>query len=71
MSSHYGLLGPDLLPNPDYWVTLAFKKLFTGYAYQVIKTKKKLRVYVSKDESTTNYLVVNYSIRFIELVNEN
>ena len=61
LSSHYGLLGPDLKPNPDYWITLAFKKFFRGVAYPVDKTRhKKLRIYVSEKADSKCYVFINY-----------
>ena len=65
LSSHYGLLGPDLKPNPDYWVTLAFKRLFVGHICPVaIKlTNKKLRVYAAIKGSEQNFLLINFGRR--------
>lgn len=49
ISSNYRLIGADLIPNPDYWITLAFKNLFYK---QVFKAKletnsRHLKVYAS------------------------
>ena len=51
ISSNYRLIGVDLVPNPDYWITLSFKNLFYK---KVFKTRTEtdsnfIRVYASKE----------------------
>ena len=49
VSSNYRLIGSDLIPNPDYWITLSFKRLIYK---KVLKTQMEtnseyLKVYAS------------------------
>ena len=64
ISSNYRLIGSDLIPNPDYWITLSFKNLFYK---KVLKTQmdtnsRYLKVYASsklKDQRKWLFLVAD------------
>ena len=49
ISSNYRLIGSDLIPNPDYWITLAFKNLFYKKVFKpkLETNSRHLKVYAS------------------------
>ena len=67
ISSQYALVGPDLIPNPDYWISLSFKHFFFDNVI-IVKTLNLtplLRVYAARNSQSDelSYLVINIDIK--------
>lgn len=67
-SGFYGLIGPDLLPNPDYWVCVYHKKLMGKVVLQLgtHHNDKYIKIYghCGIVPNTITLMMINYGHRF-------